>query len=287
MGSKQIKTEIKKPPNIMLNGVNTLPLLYFPKETPIEKAAAANKAKIDNEKPRIQPMLSSLPSIVIPIVFSDVNLSGYPPSRQKKAAHFQPHANEECYVFQDETGKWRYGHIAVTRDGDKITAFNGDKTWREIDIGDYRIYELYVPTGFKKWNYAEFEISANKETGTGTFAALQNGAFTGKFDATTDIKKDTSATSSSGFGSIEQQKNVTVAEGERVGKLHFTYVYDEENQKYTGVLTEDLYNEYLDQLPATGGMGTVLFTAGGIAVILMAGALFVVYMKKRNAEEEE
>ena len=204
-----------------------------------------------------------------------------------KNTYATAHANEECYVFQDETGKWRYGHIAVTRDGDKITAFNGDKTWREIDIGDYRIYELYVPTGFKKWNYAEFEISANKETGTGTFAALQNGAFTGKFDATTDIKKDTSATSSSGFGSIEQQKNVTVDEGERVGKLHFTYVYDEENQKYTGVLTEDLYNEYLDQLPATGGMGTVLFTAGGIAVILMAGALFVVYMKKRNAEEEE
>ena len=52
-------------------------------------------------------------------------------------------------------------------------------------------------------------------------------------------------------------------------------------------MSHDLYNEYLDELPATGGMGTVLFTAGGIAVILMAGALFVVYMKKRNAEEEE
>ena len=34
-------------------------------------------------------------------------------------------------------------------------------------------------------------------------------------------------------------------------------------------------------------MGTVLFTAGGISIVLIAGALFVMYMKKRNSEEEE
>ena len=41
----------------------------------------------------------------------------------------------------------------------------------------------------------------------------------------------------------------------------------------------------VDYLPGTGGMGTVLFTVGGAAVVLLAGALFVVYMRKRKVEE--
>lgn len=40
-----------------------------------------------------------------------------------------------------------------------------------------------------------------------------------------------------------------------------------------------------DVLPGTGGMGTVLFTVAGAAIVLLAGALFVVYMRKRKVEE--
>ena len=52
-------------------------------------------------------------------------------------------------------------------------------------------------------------------------------------------------------------------------------------------LETTVVDEYDDKLPATGGIGTVLFTAGGISIVLIAGALFVMYMKKRNGEEEE
>lgn len=38
-------------------------------------------------------------------------------------------------------------------------------------------------------------------------------------------------------------------------------------------------------LPGTGGMGTILFTVGGAAIVLLAGALFVLYMRKRETEE--
>ena len=38
-------------------------------------------------------------------------------------------------------------------------------------------------------------------------------------------------------------------------------------------------------LPGTGGMGTLLFTVGGSAIVLMAGVLFVFYMKKKKVEE--
>ena len=44
-------------------------------------------------------------------------------------------------------------------------------------------------------------------------------------------------------------------------------------------------NEPLNSLPGTGGMGTVLFTVGGAAVVLLAGFLFVVYMRRRKVEE--
>lgn len=36
-------------------------------------------------------------------------------------------------------------------------------------------------------------------------------------------------------------------------------------------------------MPETGGVGTMMFTIGGISLIAVAGALFVVVMKKRNA----
>ncbi len=53
-----------------------------------------------------------------------------------------------------------------------------------------------------------------------------------------------------------------------------------------GTSNETSIKNYKGQvLPGTGGMGTVLFTVGGAAVVLLAGALFVVYMKKRKIKE--
>ena len=50
-----------------------------------------------------------------------------------------------------------------------------------------------------------------------------------------------------------------------------------------GSITVD--NNQNQSLPGTGGMGTILFTVGGAAIVLLAGALFVVYMRKRKVEE--
>ncbi len=40
-----------------------------------------------------------------------------------------------------------------------------------------------------------------------------------------------------------------------------------------------------DSLPGTGSIGTYVFTFGGLAIVLLAGVLFVIYMKKRKIEE--
>ncbi len=40
------------------------------------------------------------------------------------------------------------------------------------------------------------------------------------------------------------------------------------------------------ELPGTGGMGTVIFTVVGVGVIVLAGVLLVVYMRKRRVDED-
>ena len=52
-----------------------------------------------------------------------------------------------------------------------------------------------------------------------------------------------------------------------------------------GELVADITDPVVGGLPGTGGMGTMLFTVGGAAVVLMAGVLFVFYMKKKKTEE--
>lgn len=40
-------------------------------------------------------------------------------------------------------------------------------------------------------------------------------------------------------------------------------------------------------LPGTGGVGTTMFTIGGIGLVLVAGAMLTIYIKKRKTSEEE
>ena len=57
--------------------------------------------------------------------------------------------------------------------------------------------------------------------------------------------------------------------------------------KFNNTATDTLsVTNYKGQtLPGTGGMGTILFTVGGAAIVLLAGTMFVIYMKKRKVEE--
>lgn len=58
--------------------------------------------------------------------------------------------------------------------------------------------------------------------------------------------------------------------------------------KFNGSASDEMTIENTpgQTLPGTGGIGTTLFTIGGAAIVLVAGFMFVLYMKKRNAEEE-
>ena len=124
--------------------------------------------------------------------------------------------------------------------------------WDRVGEGTYFLTEEHAPTGYKKWG-APVTITITDAGIEGNFAGtVTSDRF---WDHTTDA-----------------QGSATTAHD---------LVFD------AGTMKNDILNNPDDTLPATGGIGTVLFTAGGISIVLIAGALFVMYMKKRNSEEEE
>ncbi len=74
--------------------------------------------------------------------------------------------------------------------------------------------------------------------------------------------------------------NLTVGDDKAVyvAPTNFTAIND-------GGFEITIENPLLETLPATGGIGSVIFTVSGAAIVLLAGVLFVIYMKKRKAEE--
>lgn len=61
-----------------------------------------------------------------------------------------------------------------------------------------------------------------------------------------------------------------------------------ENYKVTwkteGEVEKSITNKKGLTLPGTGGIGTTIFTAGGLALVVLAGVLFIVYMKKQKRQ---
>ena len=141
--------------------------------------------------------------------------------------------------------------------GDKIntatlkTDATGQIIVEGLDEGDYIFEETKAPAGYSGVDDIKFHVSASKNGNdfNGKFSDTQNN-FT--YNASAIDKK----------GTADTNDDVTVNALEKI-------VNDPEAAS----------------LPGTGGMGTVLFTVGGAAIVLAAGAMFVVYMRKRKNEE--
>jgi len=146
--------------------------------------------------------------------------------------------------------------------------YTNKAAWEKLGEGTYELEEIEAPSGYKQWKgVSTFTITAENDGATGL--SDSNANFTGEFNGTS---------TSSGFlnGNVAAKDDAPA-----------TFTFENAATGNKGALKNEILNEFDDTLPATGGMGTVLFTAGGISVVLIAGALFVMYMKKRNSEEEE
>lgn len=165
-----------------------------------------------------------------------------------------------------------------------------------------------------KFNVYKYDTKKETPLGGATF-----GLYTDR--ACTDANKIAEVTSGTSgvvdFGNLLNQgtyyvKETTAPNGYRVDDNVYEVVItaNTANSEYNGTYTvtvngNDLSNTvkvgskiiYTDNipvlgigntpgltLPGTGGMGTTLFTFGGIALILIAGVMFIVYTRKQKKQ---
>lgn len=130
-----------------------------------------------------------------------------------------------------------------------ITTTSGLFTFGYLSAGTYKLIETQAPHNYRTTGEVfDFTVTEKANASDAQFNQYTvSGTNTTHFVMTSE-KKDPS-------GSVENVNKITVA------------------------------NPPAHQLPGTGGMGTVLFTVGGAAIVLLAGVLFVVYMRKRKVEE--
>jgi len=103
-------------------------------------------------------------------------------------------------------------------------------------------------------------------------------SFVGLASGTYYLKEKTTPNCYKTAAVAKVELDVDAAKSVYVAPSGFTAITD-------GGFETTIDNPPLETLPATGGIGTYLFTIGGVSIVLLAGVLFVIYMKKRETEE--
>ncbi len=138
-------------------------------------------------------------------------------------------------------------------------------------------------------------------TPAATITLFKEGATAGTYDITVDTFT-TGAAKTKEFkglseGSYRLSETTTPAGYTTAANIDFSIDADPDKAEATHVFTfsglgangsndATMANVLRDSLPGTGGIGTYIFTFGGAAVVLFAGFMFVLYMRKRRTEEE-
>ena len=84
-------------------------------------------------------------------------------------------------------------------------------------------------------------------------------------------------------GVITVTINALPENGPYDGSFNYKVIFGEDPKEQTLTLVK-VEDEKGLTLPGTGGIGTTLFTFGGIALILIAGVMFIVYTRKQKKQ---
>jgi hypothetical protein len=142
------------------------------------------------------------------------------------------------------------------------TDSTGAATFTKLKAGTYTLTETVAPAGYSTMAPTTITIKATNYNATSSFISDNTYQVTesGNDKVQTDYKATWSGTDNNTVGT----------------KLLFA------SDATTSILSTTITDNSFT-LPFSGGMGTTLFTAGGILLIAVAGTLLLVYNKKRKA----
>lgn len=169
---------------------------------------------------------------------------------------------------------------------------NGYAVSANVESGIYYVKELVAPTGYSL-NDKVYAITADWTTATTTSNAtetereytttkpsddaLQVGWIKNSVFYTWDeVDPETAEKDGYQAAYLESEKTTTASES--------TFVKNEGVVGGTALMEDAIPNTKLSTLPGTGGMGTTIFTIGGVVIMISAAGLFFANRRKNNAE---
>ncbi len=154
------------------------------------------------------------------------------------------------YKSTDGTNWSRAQELNNAGNNTNVFRFNG------LDSGYYKIVESKVPDGFTKADDVIFTVEAT-------------------YDATSDAPTLTGLVVKDANGSV-----ISTGENAKFTLSGITY---DDTESANAQISTNIINKSGNELPSTGGMGTVLLYVAGIAVFVLAGATLVMALRRRNA----
>lgn len=165
---------------------------------------------------------------------------------------------------------------------------NGYAVSTNVESGTYYVKELVAPTGYSL-NDKVYEITANWTTATTTSTASET-----ERKYTTDKPSDDALQvgwiKGNTFYSFDEVGGNTdgyqaaYLESEKTTTSTKTDFVENKDVGGTALLEDAIPNTQLSKLPSTGGIGTTIFTIGGIVIMITAAGLFFANRRKNNAE---
>lgn len=207
------------------------------------------------------------------------------------------------YVFVTLNGTLQEG-ATIEGEGNPNEAkvdFSNDYSTGSNDVTKNDIVKVYttelvinkVNNDNEKLAGAEFKIYQKDAQGNEVIIASGD-------DATTDVNgqikltglsagtyyiKEVKAPNNYKLDSSEQTFVISETSDNIAKTVSFTAGTDNLTKETTGGFSAKVVNYPGSGLPGTGGMGTIIFTVAGAGVVLVAGIMLIVYMKKRKIEE--